>query len=181
MSDIMDKEYNIRYYGRTPLIASVSQSTVTVHTTRDCDSDSDCDNIVPSKCEKILELPYEKVFIGDNAVEYRDPSNVRSPGNSILVKDSSGLYTFIGHKIYSFTPIEGDTIVKYYSHISGGCNPYPYAVGEKYIYFMLPAKTLPVEKVDLSTPVYYQYSKKSNSAFLKTFDTTRIYTSRHHH
>ena len=56
-------------------------------------------------------------------------------GNSILVNLSGNKYVFIGESVYEFNTI--DNIKKFYSMIGNNDVPYPVALGEKNIYFLI--------------------------------------------
>ena len=58
-------------------------------------------------------------------------------GNSILLQTGKNKYVYIGDGIRSFTTKNGDVIKKYYSPVGNNEVPYPYAIGDKYVYIML--------------------------------------------
>ena len=78
-------------------------------------------------------------------------------GNTILLQTGKDKYTYIGDGIRSFTTKDGDVIQKYYSPVGNSAVPYPYAVGQKYVYLMLDNEYEPVEEFDLTKDVYTQY------------------------
>ena len=96
----------------------------------------------------------EKVFVG---IDSQDKSFSR--GNTILLKLSNKFieastrkvrqrfklnrYVFIEGEIYEFSTT--DKIVKYYSMVGNGDVPYPIAVGEENVYFMLDRKYIPLK------------------------------------
>lgn len=152
---------------------TVTASTITVDiTVCTCDIECGCD------CDsKLLDnVPYEKVFIGDNDLECeRFAPKGKFPGNTILIKESSGRYTFIGHEIYSFTPLDGDVIETYYSPVkSDKRQSRPYAVGQKYVYFMLNKEAVPIEKIRLADDAYEQYGCQCCDTPIVPFETTLI-------
>lgn len=82
-------------------------------------------------------LGVKEIFIG-KAVKGDDSSKMSSSktiGNSILLEISNGRYAFIGGLIYEFEP--KDKIVEYYSMIGNSDVPYPVAIGEKNVYFVV--------------------------------------------
>lgn len=82
-------------------------------------------------------LGVKDIFIG-KAVKGDDSSNAASSqtiGNSILLEISNGKYAFIGGLVYEFEP--KDKIVEYYSMIGNSDVPYPVAIGEKNVYFVV--------------------------------------------
>ena len=108
---------------------------------------------------KIMETKYRRIFVGDN--ELNDPDydlkKGSGRGNTILLQTGKDKYTYIGREIKSFTTKDGDVIQKYYSPVGNNAVPYPYAVGQKYVYLMLDDKRVPIEEFDLTKDVYTQY------------------------
>jgi len=108
---------------------------------------------------KIMGSKYLRIFVGDNdlnAPDY-DLKKGSGRGNTILLQTGKNKYTYIGDGIRSFTTKDGDVIQKYYSPVGNNAVPYPYAVGEKYVYFMLDHEYEPVEDFDLTKDAYTQY------------------------
>jgi hypothetical protein len=67
---------------------------------------------------------------------------------------------YVGSEIYTFAPLEGDTIKEYYSPLGNSAVPYPYAIGEKYVYFMLDKVALDARMIDPAEDGYGQYYSK---------------------
>jgi hypothetical protein len=111
------------------------------------------------RSEKLLEIPYTKIFIGDNDLclpRYLAKGDAK--GNSILLQVSN-TYLFIGYKIFTFEVEEGDEIVSYYSPVGNNSVPYPYAIGKKNTYLLIEEVYVPNDVLDLSLSldVYAQY------------------------
>jgi hypothetical protein len=109
---------------------------------------------------KILTTPYERLFVGDNLM--KDPHYEElgwAKGNSLLLQISDKRYIHVGDCVFSFEPVEDDTIVKYYSPVGNNDVPYPYAVGKKNVYFMWDKTYYPVELFDLKTDATTQLVK----------------------
>lgn len=109
---------------------------------------------------KILTTPYERLFVGDNLM--KDPHYEElgwAKGNSLLLQISDKRYIHVGDCVFSFEPVEDDTIVKYYSPVGNNDVPYPYAVGKKNVYFMWDKTYYPVELFDLKTDATAQLVK----------------------
>lgn len=111
---------------------------------------------------KILSLDAEKVWIGDNdsrvdqaLVPHYSPKGM-FPGNSILLRRSDGSYLYIGSEIYSFETPQGDAIQMYYSPVGNSDVPYPYAVGETHVYFMVEKKKVAIAHLDMDRDLYAQ-------------------------
>jgi len=64
-------------------------------------------------------------------------------GNSILMKLEKDRYLFVGETIYQFRT--DDEILHYNSPIGNSDVPYPFAVGKKYVYFMLDMEYIPID------------------------------------
>ena len=94
----------------------------------------------------VKDYSAEKVFVG---IDSQDRSFTR--GNTILLKLPKGKkqplklnrYVFIEGQIYEFSTT--DKIVKYYSMVGNADVPYPIAVGEENVYFMLDRKYIPLK------------------------------------
>ena len=70
-----------------------------------------------------------KVFIGKSQKSSFD-------SNTILLQISKNRYVYIGSIIYEFTA-DNDEIVEYFSYVGNSNVPYPVALGNNYVYFML--------------------------------------------
>jgi hypothetical protein len=97
--------------------------------------------------QKIWSTAFEKVFVGDNYFGVpRYGARDRYPGNTVLVQVKPKKYVFIGNKgIYEFEARKGDQIVAYASPVGNNDVPYPYAIGERYVYYLLNQATLPID------------------------------------
>jgi len=106
-----------------------------------------------------MDAKYIKIYIGDN--ELNDPSydleKGSGRGNTILLQTSKHAYTYIGDGIRSFSTKDEDVIQNYYSPVGNNAVPYPYAIGNKYVYLMLDNTYEPVEDFDLTKDIYTQY------------------------
>ena len=108
---------------------------------------------------KIMDSKYIKIFVGDNELNAPDYDLEKGSGrgNTILLQTGKDEYTYIGDGIRSFRTKDGDVIEKYYSPVGNNAVPYPYAVGQKYVYLMLDNEYEPVEDFDLTKDVYTQF------------------------
>lgn len=113
----------------------------------------------PVKGKLVYETSYSDLFIGDNTLPHpmAEYPKGAAKGNTFLVHVSGSKYVHIGAELYSFETRDGEKIVHYYSPIGGNDVPYPYAVGERYTYFLLDATTVPNEVLDLKKDGYTQY------------------------
>ena len=99
---------------------------------------------------KVLTTPYERIFVGDNLL--KDPHYEEvgwAKGNSLLLQISENKYVYVGDCVFSFEPVDEDTLVKYYSPVGNNDVPYPYAVGKKFVYLLWDKSYYPVEFFDL--------------------------------
>lgn len=111
-------------------------------------------------CLFLFQVEADKAFIGKQSPDdplQNGPNTKSQDGNSILLKLGSS-YRYIGHEIYDFHTIEGDTITKFYSDIGNSDVPYPYAIGKQYIYFMLEKIAIEKSFFDMSVGHLYEQS-----------------------
>ena len=108
---------------------------------------------------RIMQAKYINIFVGDNDLKFKeyDLKKGEGRGNTILLQTGKNKYVYIGDGIRSFTTKNGDVIKKYYSPVGNNEVPYPYAVGDKYVYFMHGNVMQPVEDFDLKKDAYMQY------------------------
>lgn len=81
---------------------------------------------------RVQDIFIGKSIKGDDAFEVGSSFGT---GNSILLKITKSRYVFIGMEVFEFEP--SDNIIEYYSMVGNNDVPYPVAVGEKNIYFMM--------------------------------------------
>jgi hypothetical protein len=93
--------------------------------------------------KQILATPFQKLFVGNNYFKLERYGTKQ--GNSLLVQLGNIEYLYIGSEIYSFNSRDDDPIVAYASPVGNSGVPYPYAIGKKYVYYMLNKSTLPIE------------------------------------
>jgi hypothetical protein len=154
------KTYAIHDNGGRPFQVTVSGKKVTVMMNMD---DFEIVNgkytTINNPPKQLFSIDVAEVFVGKKspAGGYDGLKPSKAEGNSILLHVSGNKYRFIGQDIYDFSPLNGDKIVKYYSDVGNSDVPYPFAVGEKFIYFMIEKTAVPVEMFDLKKDVYGQY------------------------
>lgn len=95
----------------------------------------------------INEYTTKKIFIGkspkNKLTEYSGGFGKYFDGNSILLELTGGKYIYIGSEIYQFTP--KSTILSFTSPVGNSDIPYPFAMDEENIYFMLYAVYVPIK------------------------------------
>ncbi len=157
------KKYEIIDNGGVPFLTFVTPTRVQV-----VRADNTDDTILDNDS-------YYTIFIGDNDLhEPHYAPKGKYPGNSILVYEA-GEYTYVGSEIYKFKTLDRDRIKKYYSPVGNSAVPYPYAVGEKYVYFMLDKKAVPKEQINLKKDAYGQFYSESDKLDKKHFLTKLIH------
>jgi hypothetical protein len=118
--------------------------------------------------KKILSTPFVKLFVGNNY--FRLERYGSKKGNSILVQVKGNEYIYIGSEIYQFQARDGDQILVYASPVGNSAVPYPYAIGENYVYYMLHKSTLPIELLHDPTLGYEEIYQR----FYKPDQTTKF-------
>jgi hypothetical protein len=115
------------------------------------------DIVAPHK--HIFDVQVEKVFVGKASPGggYDGLKPSEAEGNSLLLHLPDDKFMYIGDYIYTFEPVRGDTILRYYSDIGNSDVPYPYAVGKTHIYIMLDRVAVDKKVFDMSEPIYEQY------------------------
>jgi hypothetical protein len=150
--------YKIHNNGDIPYIVCIGETVQIYQFPSDC---GDHSNDTDYYTQLVLEIVPEKIFIG---------SDREHEGNSILLKTTQNHYIYIGHTIYEF--IAEDEILEYHSLIGNSDMPYPYAVGEKFMYLMI--ENVFINKID-DDPYYYYYNRPHNikqkySSKIKSFE-----------
>lgn len=79
-----------------------------------------------------------------------DESGDNAHGNSILVHVSGQTYTYIGLEIYSFD--SPDPVALYYSNMGNNSVPYPVAVTQRAVMFMLDRVVVPRDQIEPLLP-----------------------------
>ncbi len=164
------KKYAIHDNGGRPFEVTVSGKNVSVIMNMDTFERVNGKFVeVKNPPKQLFSIDVAEVFVGKKspAGGYDGLKPSQAEGNSILLHVSGNKYRFIGWDIYDFSPLDGDKIVKYYSDVSNSDVPYPYAVGEKYIYFMIEKAAAPVEMFDLKKDVYGQYYTEIDKKTIK--------------
>ena len=96
----------------------------------------------------IKEYEPEKIFIGKSPKNKTNECGCgygkQFDGNSILLELKKNRYVFIGDCVYEFTP--EDKIMSYFSPVGANDVPYPFALGEKNVYFMLSSNYVQLQR-----------------------------------
>jgi len=108
--------------------------------------------------KQILEISADEIFVGKKSSKggYDGLTPKEAEGNSLLLKVGPK-YIFLGHEIYEWKPVKGDTIEAYYSDIGNNDVPYAYAIGKTHVYIMLDKKAIEKSFFDMKRGIYEQY------------------------
>jgi len=122
------------------------------------DYDESADKYVPQLKKPVYESAIQTVMPGKKSKTNREVWESGFVGNTLLLKLSEKQYVYVGGEIYRFDLIAGDKITAYFSDIGNNDVPYPYAVGEKYIYILM-EYGVAIEKTwfNMKEPIYEQY------------------------
>lgn len=150
------KRYEIHDNGGRPFFVEINGKTVTVFKNMDTFEVVNGLYVDIKHPEKeLFTVKTDEIFIGKKSPT-GSYDGLKEEGNSILLRIGSK-YRYIGHEIYDFAPVQGDTILQYYSDIGNNDVPYPYAVGKTHIYIMLDKEAIEKSYFDMYEPIYEQY------------------------
>jgi hypothetical protein len=153
------KRYEIHDNGSRPFFVDVMGKIVTISKNMDTFKKVDGKFVdIKNPPKNLYTLTTDKVFIGKKSPNggYDGLKPSEAEGNTILVQIGEK-YTYIGHEIYEFLPVKGDTIVKYYSNIGNSDVPYPYAIGKTHVYIILDGVAIEKSYFDMSDDIYEQF------------------------
>lgn len=135
--------YFIHDNGARPFYATVKDGVITILKGK-CGADCDSNIFMLPVYSHAYSIPkYQKLWVGANSGKYENPLVDEYPGNSLLVHVATNKYVYIGERIVEFTI--NDTIKEYHSIIGASDVVYPFAIGEKNIYFFSENMSLPIE------------------------------------
>lgn len=98
----------------------------------------------------VMKFKYEKIFVGKSPLNdmtgFSCGHGKRFDGNNLLFHIKGKKYISIGWNIYSFTA--GDKIDRFVSPVGNNDVPYPFAVGDKYVYLISDGKFVDKDNFD---------------------------------
>ena len=145
------KAYRIEDNGGMPFVCYVRDDAVSVFRVP---TDGHIDIRDWSQQFEDLRLFYtEEVCTFDNPITVLigvDESGCNEHGNSILVHVSGQTYSYIGSEIYSFD--SPDPVALYYSNMGNNSVPYPVAVTQRAVIFMLDRVVVPRDQIEPLLP-----------------------------
>ena len=153
MTTRKQKRYDIHDNGSVPFQVEVNVKSVCVLKNMDTYKMVNGKfTVTENPRKKLFTVKCDEVFIGK-----KSPTGPTSPpGNTILLKVGSK-YTYIGSKIYEFSPVKDDVILKYYSDLGNSDVAYPYAVGKTHIYIMLDKVAIDKSLLNMKDDIYKQH------------------------
>jgi hypothetical protein len=153
------KKYEIHHNGSRPFFVEVTGKKVSV--TKNMNTFKLVDGKfvdIEKPVKDLFTVNADEIFVGKKSPNggYDGLTPSKAVGNSILLKVGDK-YTYIGSEIYTFSPVKGDTILKYYSNIGNNDVPYPYAIGKTHVYIMLDKVAVEKSYFDMKDDIYEQF------------------------
>ena len=142
-------KYEIHDNGSVPYWVEVNGKTVTI--LQNMDSYKMINGKLPEAPNKTFIV--DEVFVGKTS-----PTGPKSPPGTTMLFRVGSKYVYVGSEMYEFTT--NDVISKFYSDLGNSDVPYPYAIGEKYIYIMLDKVAVEKSLFDMKEDIYKQYYEK---------------------
>ena len=144
-------KYSIHDNGGTPFWVVITGKSVTVLKNMNKYELIDGKHTeVQHPCKELFSKKVDEVFVGKTS-----PTGPKSPPGTAILFRVGSTYTFIGRDIYQFST--NDVISKFYSDLGNSDVPYPYAVGEKYVYIMLDKVAIEKTLFNMKEDIYKQY------------------------
>lgn len=130
------KQYFTHDNGGRPFMVNINKNNVEIYK---YSNNLDIDHEITKNDYNILVKTYKnvnKIFIG-NSIKGDDANGNKKfgLGNSILLKIGNNNYVFIGDYVYEFQSL--DNIIDFFSMIGNSDVPYPVAIGEKNVYYLI--------------------------------------------
>jgi hypothetical protein len=144
-------KYSIHDNGGTPFWVVITGKSVTVlknMNTYELVDGKHTEVQHPSK--ELFTIKVDEVFVGKTS-----PTGPKSPPGTAILCRVGSKYVYIGKEIYEFST--NDVISKFYSDLGNSDVPYPYAIGEKYVYIMLDKVAIEKTLFNMKEDIYKQY------------------------
>ena len=153
-----DTTYFTHENGGRPFLVYLGPNGVSVYKTSDQhyirEDEHDWENVDNNKWMYIQLISNYKpaiTFLGTSSLtemtEFSGGHGEKFDGNTFLLYIDQNNYVFIGYEIYEFKA--DDIISEYYSPVGNNDVPYPVAIGEENVYFMLDRQYIPIDKFDV--------------------------------
>ena len=99
--------------------------------------------------KKVVDTKFLHIFIGkspkNKMTNFSKGYGKKFDGNTILAQLKSNTYMYIGETVYTFEVDSDETILAYQSPVGNNFVPYPYAISNKRVYFLLERKMVPLD------------------------------------
>lgn len=179
------KKYKIHHQYKYPYLVYLGKNTLSIYKLPTNTTLGNKDKILNGYYSKLVKkFKIQKSWVGKHTMITDEWDSKNSLGNTILAKTDKDKYLFVGKEIYEFET--DDNIEKYYSMIGNNNTPYPIALGEKYVYFMLDKKYLDKSEFDDQKMnekkwedaygYFYQWKNDKQKKF-KKFKKVKVYDS----
>lgn len=114
----------------------------------------------PQSLKVLFTVKVDHVFIGNRSPYFGhlyewDEDCI---GAAMLLKCGKQ-YIYIGPLIYSFTPVEGDEILDFFTDMGGSDVTYSYAVGKNYVY-LFSLDVIVIKDIDFRQDIFDQFHKR---------------------
>jgi hypothetical protein len=175
------KKYPIHDNYSRPWLVNIDGSHASIYKQ---DYDESADKYIPQLSKPIYETAVQAVMPGKKSKTNKQLWQPSFVGNTILLQLSEKQYIYVGGEIYRFDVITGDKITAFFSDVGNNDVPYPYAVGEKYIYILM-EYAVAIEKswFNMKESIYDQYylpdrvrNCKHGQAVEEKFNNLKKYT-----
>ena len=150
------RKYSIHDNYSRPWLVKIENSHASIYKQ---DYDESADKYIPQLNKPpIYETAVQEVMPGKKSKTNKQLWQPSFVGNTILLKLSEKQYIYVGGEIYRFDVITGDKITAFFSDVGNNDVPYPYAIGEKYIYILM-EYAVAIEKswFNMKESIYDQY------------------------
>jgi hypothetical protein len=132
--------------GREPFKVEINtkQKTLNVFKITKEELDDDCRVIFREYGKNVVNTKFVNIFIGkspkNKMTNFSKGYGKKFDGNSILAQLNSNTYLYVGSMIYSFVVDNDEEISGYQSPVGNNLYPYPYAISNKRVYFLVEKK-----------------------------------------
>ena len=183
------KSYFIHDNGGRPFLVYINKSEAIIY--RMSELNNNYNSIDKDKYSTLVKkIKFKKAYIGKSPLNEMTRFSLghgkEFDGNTILLELPNKKCVFTGRFIYEFTLL--DKIIKYHSPVGNSDVPYPFIIGDKYIYFMedkkyIDKKHLPknLKKEDMTDLYSYYDGHKGNeklSTYAKNMKNVKIIQKR---
>jgi hypothetical protein len=137
--------------GNAPFKVNINKKTkiLTVFKLTKIEFDNNYNVISTEYNKKVVDTKFLNIFIGkspkNKMTNFSKGYGKKFDGNTILAQIKSNTYMYIGETIYIFEVDNDETILAYQSPVGNNFVPYPYAISNKRVYFLLERKMVELD------------------------------------